>query len=173
MSTRKRENRRADAGLSIIMACKYLVFTGVVVFAVWLFWSKNMAQASFGEVCAALEESGFMDHMEEAEPEEVQMRLGISGGNCKNFYYTASQSKKDTEELLLVETESDRDSDKVEAALRLHIERQKEKYQSDSARETGVLYQSAIKRRGSYVFYVASENRASFERVFLRSLGRR
>lgn len=164
------ERKRQDTGLQIIMVCKYLVLAAAVGFAGWMFWSQNTAAIEFDTLCHQIEESGFMGDMNPVSDEDAQMLLGISKDDCTDFYYACTPQQGDAEEVLLVKTDSDRNSDRVEKAIEAHLTRQREKFQTEDPVQTDLLNQAVVKRQGAYVFLAVSKDCASLERSFLKNL---
>lgn len=155
---------------SVISVLKYLVILLIIIFAVWLFWRENPSGTVFDVVTSNLESSGFMDDMEPQFAEEGQMLLGISAKDCLKFYYAATEEKGDAVELFVVQTEDDRNSDRVIKAMNKRVESQLRIFENENTEQTALLRNAVIKRQGTYVLYVVSKDAMSLENEFLNSL---
>jgi hypothetical protein len=162
--------KRQDSEVQMWMIGKYVVLAIVIAFAIWMFRMQQVSGVGFDTICENLETSGFMDNMEEVSAEEAQTLLNIPEEYCREFYYAATPEQGDVEEMLIVQTDSDRNSERVVKLLENYLDRQAEKYQETDAAQTALLKEAVIKRQGSYVFYVVSEERDFLVNRFLKNL---
>lgn len=152
---------------------KYMILLLIVLLAAWLFFKGNPSGVAFGAITEELEASGFMDDMENVDTEDAQMFLGISADDCMEFYYAATPKQGDVTEILVVQTDNDRNSDRVIKALNTRIHEQIEYFEKEDAKQTSILKNAVIKRQGTYIIYVVSEYADSLENVFLDILNQR
>lgn len=80
--------------------------------------------------------------------------------------YTAD-SMMDVSELLIVKTDDTARLDALDAAVRRHLEEQKNKFDGYGTNQTELLEHAVILEKGNYFFYGVSEQVERWEEVFL------
>ena len=152
--------RNIRVGIVIIL----LIYIGLI------FRSQGDSSTAFEDVQKAVVDAADDKNMTLAGTQEIKRFYGINPKDYKDvtLYYT--NETMGVNELLLVKTADESETETVEAAAEQRKETQLDNFEGYGAEQVKLLDASIIKIKGNYVLFVISPKAETVEKAFTKSL---
>ncbi len=149
---------------------KYIVFVLIVGYIALLLLFVGGSRKSFDEVSAAVSRAVDTDSLSAQDSQALKRNFGLNSSDYSGVLYYASVSGISAEEVLLIQVADRSQISQVTDALEERVENRQKDFEGYAPEQAELLKNARQTVRGSYIFFVVSENADRYMEAFAGSL---
>lgn len=132
-----------------------------------LFYAETTKDVGIDQIRDAMQQESAVSALVPGDANTWKRSFSLQADNYPNAVLYTADSMMDVSELLIVKTDDTAQLDTLEAAVRRHLEDQKNKFDRYGTNQMELLEHAVILEKGNYFFYGVSEQVERWEEVFL------
>lgn len=157
-------------GPHVSTVAKYIVFVLIVGYIALLLLFVGGSRKSFDEVSAAVSRAVDTDSLSAQDSQALKRNFGLNSSDYSGVLYYASVSGISAEEVLLIQVADRSQISQVTDALEERVENRQKDFEGYAPEQAEFLKNARQTVRGSYIFFVVSENADRYMEAFAGSL---
>lgn len=157
-------------GPHVSTVAKYIVFVLIVGYIALLLLFVGGSRKSFDEVSAAVSRAVDTDSLSAQDSQALKRNFGLNSSDYSGVLYYASVSGISAEEVLLIQVADRSQISQVTDALEERVENRQKDFEGYAPEQAELLKNARQTVRGSYIFFVVSENADRYMEAFAGSL---
>lgn len=157
-------------GPHVSTVAKYIVFVLIVGYIALLLLFVGGSRKSFDEVSAAVSRAVDTDSLSAQDSQALKRNFGLNSSDYSGVLYYASVSGISAEEVLLIQVADRSQISQVTDALEERVENRQKDFKGYAPEQAELLKNARQTVRGSYIFFVVSENADRYMEAFAGSL---
>lgn len=157
-------------GQYLSAAAKYIILALIAGYIALLMLFVGVSRKSFDEVSAAVSKAVDTDVFSEQDSQALKRNFGLNSSEYSGVLYYTSVSGISAEEVLLIQVADSSQISQVMAALEERVESRQKDFEGYAPEQADLLENARQTVRGSYIFFVVSENADRYMKTFADSL---
>lgn len=149
---------------------EFLVVVCLVAFVIYISRQNSYTDVDTTKIMDNIIQSTDMGDMEKFGNTEFKKSFGVNANDYDGIAYYGHQSVMNSETILVIRLKSEDQGENIIDIINTLKETNMELFKSYAADQYKLLSESILEQKGKYVLYVVSDDAASIEKAFTKSI---
>lgn len=169
--TKKEQDKQTKRfRIDLLSILRYGILILLIIYIAFLFTGMGDNNTPFSKVDKAVRAVIDTGKLKEGSARDYKKRYQLNAEDFADTMLYYAEGTMEVEELLIIKVKDDSQIAAVEKAVENRLSAQKDSFKGYGVSQTKLLNSAIVETKGSYVFFVVSEDAQKYQDAFLKTL---